>query len=91
MQSAYFLRRDLSFRRDREPRLRGELEIVQEPAKTFTFSTKIWMPKNWIVEMWNGHEYEVIPTVIDEDSFATTSTAQKFRVRTIFNLSKILR
>jgi len=49
-QSAYFLRRDLSFRRDREPRLKVELESVQEPAKTFTFSTDIWLPKNWIIE-----------------------------------------
>ena len=81
LQSAYFLRRDLSFLRDREPRLRGELEIVQEPAKTFTFTTKIWMPKNWIVEKWNGHEFESIPTVIDDDSFATASAAHKFRVR----------
>ena len=39
------------------------------------------MPKNWIVEKWNGHEFESIPTVIDDDSFATASAAHKFRVR----------
>ena len=41
-QSAYFLRRDLVFRQEREPRLKGELEKVQQPAKTFTFTTNIW-------------------------------------------------
>ena len=39
LQSAYFLRRDLSFRRDREPRLRGELEGVQEPARELSYKT----------------------------------------------------
>ena len=51
-QSAYFLGRDLSFRQDRESRLRQELKpATEEPVKTFRFKTKIWFPKNWVVEV----------------------------------------
>ena len=51
-QSAYFLGRDLSFRQDREQRLRQELKpATKEPLKTFRFKTKIWFPKNWIVQV----------------------------------------
>ena len=42
----------MSFRQDREHRLRQELKpATKEPAKTFQFKTKIWFPKNWIVEV----------------------------------------
>ena len=51
-QSAYFLGRDLSFRQDREQRLRQELKpATKEPVKTFRFKTKTWFPKNWVVEV----------------------------------------
>ena len=51
-QSAYFLGRDLSFRQDREQRLRQELKpATKEPVKIFRFKTKIWFPKNWIVQV----------------------------------------
>ena len=51
-QSAYFLGRDLSFRQDRESRLRQELKpATEEPVKTFRFKTNIWFPKNWVVEV----------------------------------------
>ena len=51
-QSAYFLGRDLSFRQDREQRLRQELKpATKEPVKSFRFKTKIWFPKNWIVQV----------------------------------------
>ena len=51
-QSAYFLSRDLSFRQDREQRLRQELKpATKEPVKSFRFKTNIWLPKNWVVEV----------------------------------------
>ena len=51
-QSAYFIGRDLSFRQDREQRLRQELKpATKEPVKKFRFKTKIWFPKNWIMEV----------------------------------------
>ena len=51
-QSAYFLGRDLSFRQDREQRLRQELKpATKEPVKSFRFKTNIWLPKNWVVEV----------------------------------------
>ena len=51
-QSAYFLSRDLSFRQDRETRLRQELKpATKVPVKTFHFKTKIWFPQNWVVEV----------------------------------------
>ena len=51
-QSAYFLSRDLSFRQDRETRLRQELKpATKVPVKTFHFKTNIWSPQNWVVEV----------------------------------------
>ena len=62
-QSAYFLTRDLSFRQDRESRLRQELKpVTKEPAKTFHFQTTIWFPQNWIVEVSEPPSYSITAT-----------------------------
>ena len=70
-QSAYFLSRDLSFRKDRESVLRKELQQLELPEKEFSFESRIWMPKYWTVtrrkKSKNGglsDKTEVIPTVI---------------------------
>ena len=74
-QSAYFLSKDLSFRKDHEPMWRKELRSLptsQEPALHFNFKATIWNPKNWIVtehmDSVNDSSPMVIPTeVLDND------------------------
>ena len=70
-QSAYFLQRDLTFRRDRGTMLKKELEQMVVPVKEFTFETRIWMPTNWVVTRRKrsrtgrlSDKTEIIPTVI---------------------------
>ncbi|CAG5132948.1 unnamed protein product, partial [Candidula unifasciata] len=66
-QTVYFLRRDLNFIKERETVLRKELGRVKAPTQEFTFSTRIWLPHNWIVRKWNnGLKSEIIETVILE-------------------------
>ncbi|XP_005097291.1 uncharacterized protein LOC101859401 [Aplysia californica] len=73
-QSVYFLRRDLNFIKEREAVLRKELGRVKIPTREFTFSTRIWLPKNWVITRLNflGRS-EVIPTVIRAEEPADTS------------------
>lgn len=67
-QSAYFLSRDLSFRKDQEPMLmKGLKKVCVQPARTFKFATRIWMPKHWTVTEHVGNVSQVIPTVVDDD------------------------
>ncbi len=69
--SAYFLTRDMTFRKDREPVLKKELlKEDKKPCKTFEFRTKIWNPHNWIVQR-----------VADPSKFAAFS-CRKYVVRT---------
>ena len=41
-----------------------ELGKVRIPNKRYTFSTRIWMPKNYIVTKVEGTKQTVIPTKI---------------------------
>ena len=62
-QSAYFLTKDLSFRKDQEPILNKEMKhLCQSPAKNVTFKTRIWNPQNWIVTEQCHGESVIIPT-----------------------------
>ncbi|XP_022314520.2 uncharacterized protein LOC111119021 isoform X2 [Crassostrea virginica] len=63
-QTAYFLKRDLNFIKEREAVLVKELGKVRIPNKRYTFSTRIWMPKNYIVTKVEGTKQTVIPTKI---------------------------
>lgn len=65
--SAYFLARDVTFCRDREPMLRRALEENADPVRTFEFPARIWSPKNWVVREFRGEfdEGQVIPTVVE--------------------------
>ena len=67
-QSCYFLSRDLTFMKDREPVLRKELKGLKKPCHTFKFETKIWLPKNWSVYECIGDKREEIPTVVSSSS-----------------------
>lgn len=62
-QTVYFLNRDLSFMRDREPVLQKELRKVKTPTRSFQWLTQIWFPSNWIVRRSFQGQSEVIPTV----------------------------
>ena len=72
-QSAYFLAKDLSFRKDHEPMWTKELrKICKTPTEEFTFKMKIWNPKHWIVTEHvssgggGGGESRVVPTKIQK-------------------------
>lgn len=66
-QSAYFLTKDLAFRKDREPILKKELKkLCKVPAKEFKFKTRIWMPKNWIVTQHFGKEARIVSTEVQK-------------------------
>ncbi|XP_013411124.1 uncharacterized protein LOC106174227 isoform X2 [Lingula anatina] len=65
-QALYFLQRDFNFIKDRETVLRKELSKVKYPTREFHFSTRIWLPQNWIVKQHLYGESEVIPTVITD-------------------------
>ncbi|XP_076160274.1 uncharacterized protein LOC143143176 isoform X1 [Ptiloglossa arizonensis] len=63
-QTVYFLNRDLTFMKEREPVLLKELRKVKTPTRSFQWPTQIWLPKNWIVRRNFQGQSEVIPTVL---------------------------
>ena len=72
-QSAYFLTKDLSFRKDQEPILNKEMKhLCQSPAKNATFKTRIWHPQNWIVTEQCHGESVIIPTGKISDGSSNT-------------------
>nr|CAD7571824.1 unnamed protein product [Timema californicum] len=71
-QTVYFLNRDLTFMREREPVLLKELRKVKTPTRSFQWLTQIWFPSNWIVRRSFQGQSEVIPTV--QSATATSIT-----------------
>nr|CBH09249.1 similar to CG2519 [Heliconius melpomene] len=63
-QHRYFLLRDLTFLRDREPLLMKELRAAKTPTREFIWSTRIWLPQNWEIHRHFRGRSERIPTVI---------------------------
>ncbi|KAK7794593.1 hypothetical protein R5R35_003607 [Gryllus longicercus] len=74
-QTVYFLNRDLSFMRDREPVLLKELRKVKTPTRSFQWLTQIWFPSNWVVRRSFQGQSEVIPTV--QSATATSITTPR--------------
>ncbi|RUS83688.1 hypothetical protein EGW08_008536, partial [Elysia chlorotica] len=75
-QAVYFLRRDLNFIKEREAILSKELARVKIPTREFTFSSKIWLPRNWIVHRIDqSGQSEIIPTVIKDSQPPQRSVA----------------
>ncbi|XP_068087135.1 uncharacterized protein [Anabrus simplex] len=72
-QTVYFLNRDLSFMRDREPVLLKELRKVKTPTRSFQWVTQIWFPSNWIVRRSFQGQSEVIPTVLSATATSITT------------------
>ncbi|CAK1546956.1 unnamed protein product [Leptosia nina] len=64
LQHRYFLLRDLTFLRDREPLLLKELRAAKTPTREFSWATRIWLPRNWAVIRHFRGRSERIPTVI---------------------------
>lgn len=69
-QTQYFLQRDFTFMREREPVLLKELRKVQTPTRTFQWPSQIWLPHNWVVKRNFQGQSENIPTV-----FSSTATS----------------
>ncbi len=70
-QSAYFLQRDMSFRKDQEPILLPELKkMCKRPTVEKTFSTRIWMPQNWVISerIGKSDRWRVVPTILVDSS-----------------------
>lgn len=63
-QSAYFLSRDLTFMREREPVLLKELQNVKTPTRSFQWPCRFWSPHSWIIRRNFQGQSDVIPTVI---------------------------
>lgn len=82
-QSAYFLSKDLAFRRDHEPMLAKELrKTCKQPAKEYTFETRIWSPKNWVIKE-SGTENVIATEVFDNsDDDDTLSYIPQHKRRT---------
>lgn len=63
-QSAYFLGRDLTFMKEREPVMTKELKNVKNPTRSFQWPYRVYSPKSWIVRRNFHGQSEIIPTVI---------------------------
>lgn len=72
-QTVYFLHRDLTFMKEREPVLKKELCNDKTPTRVFYWRTHIWFPTNWIVRRsFQGHS-EIIPTVLSSTATSITT------------------
>lgn len=72
-QAVYFLHRDLTFMKEREPVLLKELRKVKTPTRTFHWSTQIWFPSNWVIRRCFQGQSEVIPTVLSATATSITT------------------
>ncbi|GFS15118.1 Gmk_2 protein [Elysia marginata] len=83
-QAVYFLRRDLNFIKEREAILSKELARVKIPTREFSFSSKIWLPHNWIVYQRDQYgRSEIIPTII-KDSQAPKGNSNSAGQSTVY-------
>ncbi|XP_015590720.1 uncharacterized protein LOC107265616 isoform X2 [Cephus cinctus] len=72
-QTVYFLYRDLTFMKEREPVLLKELRKVKTPTRSFQWPTQIWLPRNWIVRRSFQGQSEIIPTVLSNTPTSITT------------------
>lgn len=80
-QTAYFLSRDLTFMREREPVLLNELQKVKQPTRCFQWPCRIWRPKLWVIRRNFQGVSEIIPTVrINFMYLFIYNTVQKFEI-----------
>ncbi|CAF0762309.1 unnamed protein product [Rotaria sp. Silwood1] len=79
-QAAYFIQRDLTFRKDHEPILRLNLNSPVEPLKTIKCGRSIWFPKNWIVERTYPLPTERIPTLFAKYTYTPDEEEKQRRL-----------
>lgn len=72
-QTVYFLNRDLTFMREREPVLTKELRKVKTPTRTFQWLTRIWLPTHWVVRRNFQGQSDKIPTVLSNQATSITT------------------
>ncbi|XP_071521204.1 uncharacterized protein [Panulirus ornatus] len=72
-QHAYFLQRDLSFMREREPVLLNELKNLKVAMRVFQWRAQVWFPGNYIVSRSFQGESEIIPTVLASSPTSITT------------------
>lgn len=72
-QTIYFLNRDLTFMREREPVLTKELRKVKTPTRTFQWLTRIWLPSHWVIRRNFQGQSDVIPTVLSNQATSITT------------------
>ncbi|XP_012271893.1 uncharacterized protein LOC105695146 isoform X2 [Orussus abietinus] len=72
-QTVYFLNRDLTFMKEREPVLLKELRKVKTPTRSFQWPTQIWFPRNWIIKRSFRGQSEIIPTVLSNTPTSITT------------------
>ncbi|XP_043205633.1 uncharacterized protein LOC122372479 isoform X2 [Amphibalanus amphitrite] len=72
-QTAYFLQRDLTFMKEREPVLQKELRRVTTPTRQFEWRTHIWLWANWTVHRRFQGDSKTIPTVISQTPTSITN------------------
>ncbi|XP_055375175.1 uncharacterized protein LOC129607934 isoform X2 [Condylostylus longicornis] len=63
-QTSYFLSRDMTFMKEREPILLKELKNAKTPTRSFQWACRIWAPRAWVIRRNFQGQSEVIPTVI---------------------------
>ncbi|KAK7072695.1 hypothetical protein SK128_010140, partial [Halocaridina rubra] len=72
-QHAYFLQRDLSFMREREPVLLNELKNLKVAMRVFQWRAQIWFPGNYVVSRSFQGDSEIIPTVLASSPTSITT------------------
>lgn len=87
-QAVYFLKRDLMFIKEREAILIKELSRETAPNKVFTFSTRIWLPSNYIITKTTKGQSEVIPTVVKATLIPENLKKIQTPVDTHYNVEK---
>ncbi|XP_057659864.1 uncharacterized protein LOC130896097 isoform X1 [Diorhabda carinulata] len=73
VQTVYFLNRDLTFMKEREPALLRELRKDKIPTRNFLWPTQIWLPKNWVVRRNFQGQSEIVPTVLSKQATSITT------------------
>ncbi|XP_055309168.1 uncharacterized protein LOC129573035 [Sitodiplosis mosellana] len=87
-QTSYFLSRDLTFMREREPVLLNELRQVKEPTRCFQWPCRIWRPKSFIIRRNFQGLSEIIPTVICQQAYTSIVMPRQDPSQPVFLIEK---
>ncbi|CAF0780260.1 unnamed protein product [Adineta ricciae] len=79
-QAAYFIQRDLTFRKDHESILRHNLKPPREPIRTISCNRSIWLPKNWIVERTYPLPIQRVPTRFAKNTYSAEEEERRIQL-----------